>query len=68
MVVGVVLDNRGCRVFCEMWPGNSADVSSLLPVAGRFRKRFGIEKMCVVADRGMVSQDTIKKMESSRMS
>ena len=24
--------------------------------------------MCVVADRGMVSQDTIKKMESNRMS
>ena len=68
MVVGVVLDNRGFPVFCEMWPGNTADVSSLLPVAGRLRKRFGIEKMCVVADRGMVSQDTIKKMESNKMS
>jgi transposase len=68
MVVGVVLDNRGFPVFCEMWPGNTTDVSSLLPVAGRLRKRFGIEKMCVVADRGMVSQDTIKKMESNRMS
>jgi transposase len=68
MVVGVVLDNRGFPVFCEMWPGNTADVSSLLPVATRLRKRFGIEKMCVVADRGMVSQDTIKKMESNRMS
>jgi hypothetical protein len=68
MVVGVVLDNRGFPVFCEMWPGNTADVSSLLPVASRLRKRFGIEKMCVVADRGMVSQDTIRQMESKGMS
>jgi transposase len=68
MVVGVVLDNRGFPVFCEMWPGNTADVKSLMPVAGRLRKRFGIERMCVVADRGMISQDTIRQMESKGMS
>lgn len=68
MVVGVVLDNRGFPVFCEMWPGNTADVKSLLPVAGRLRKRFGIERVCVVADRGMISQDTIRQMEAKGMS
>jgi hypothetical protein len=68
MVVGVVLDNRGFPVFCEMWPGNTADVKSLMPVAQRLKKRFGIERMCVVADRGMISQDTIRQMESKGMS
>jgi len=68
MVVGVVLDNRGFPVFCEMWPGNTADVKSLMPVAGRLRKRFGIERICVVADRGMVSQETIRQMEAKDMS
>lgn len=68
MVVGVVLDNRGFPVFCEMWPGNTADVKSLMPVVSRLRKRFGIEKMCIVADRGMISQDTIRQMESKGMS
>ena len=68
MVVGVVLDNRGFPVFCEMWPGNTADVKSLMPVAGRLKKRFGIERICVVADRGMVSQDTIQQMETKGMS
>ncbi len=64
MVVGVVLDNSGFPLFCEMWPGNTTDVKSLLPVAGRLKKRFGVEKICVVADRGMISQDTIKQMEA----
>jgi len=64
MVVGAVLDNRGFPLFCEMWPGNTADVKSLLPVVGRLKKRFGVERICVVADRGMISQDTIRQMEA----
>jgi len=64
MVVGVVLDNHGFPLFCEMWPGNTTDVKSLLPVAGRLKKRFGVEKICVVADRGMISQGTIEQMEA----
>jgi len=64
MVVGAVLDNRGFPLFCEMWPGNTTDVKSLLPVANRLKKRFGVEKICVVADRGMISQGTIEQMEA----
>jgi len=32
MVVGVVIDNQGQPICCQMWPGNTADVRSLLPV------------------------------------
>jgi hypothetical protein len=32
MIGGVVLDNQGQPICCQMWPGNTADVSSLLPV------------------------------------
>ncbi len=63
MVVGAVLDNHGFPLFCEMWPGNTTDVKSLLPVANRLRKQFGIEQICVVADRGMISRETIKELE-----
>ena len=40
MVVGVVLDNNGTPLCSEMWPGNTADVETLLPVVERIRKRF----------------------------
>ena len=46
-----------------MWPGNSADVTTLLPVIDRVRTRFGIGRVCVVADRGMISADTIAARE-----
>jgi transposase len=64
MVVGVFLDNEGRAVCCEMWPGNTADVKSLVPVVDRLRKRFGIQRVCIVADRGMISKESIAELES----
>jgi transposase len=64
MVVGAVLDNEGRPVCCELWPGSTADVKTLVPIVDRLRKRFGISRVCIVADRGMISQKTIEQLES----
>ena len=63
MVLGVVIDADGRPVCTEMWPGNTADVSALLPIIDRLRARFAIGRVCVVADRGMISQPTIAALE-----
>lgn len=65
MVVGIVIDSRGRAICSELWPGNTADVKTLLPVVNRLQKRFGINKVCVVADRGMISSETVRELESS---
>ena len=62
MVVGVMIDSKGKPVCCEMWPGNMADVNSLIPVTDRIRSRFHPGQFCIVADRGMISADTLKKL------
>jgi len=59
MVVGVVLDNEGTPVCSFLWPGNTADVTTLVPVVDRLKTRFAIGQVCIVADRGMVSRETI---------
>jgi transposase len=64
MVVGVVIDKRGCPICCEMWPGSTADVRTLIPVIDRIRKRFRISRFCIVADRGMISAQTVKELEN----
>jgi hypothetical protein len=64
VVVGVVLDEAGRPICSETWPGNATDVRSLLPIVTRLRDRFGIRHMCVVADRGMISADTIAELEA----
>src|SRR5215204_4773519 len=63
MIVGVVIDAAGRPVCSELWPGNTADVSVLIPVIDRLRSRFAIGRVCVVADRGMISAPTIAALE-----
>jgi hypothetical protein len=63
MVVGVILDNEGNPICCEMWPGNTADVKSLIPVIERIKNRFQIKQFCIVADRGMISKEILAHLE-----
>jgi len=65
MVVGMALDVEGCPICCEMWPGNTADVTTLVPIVKRMRERFRLREITVVADRGMVSQKTLEALEGS---
>jgi hypothetical protein len=61
-VVGAVMDRRGCPICAEIWPGDTADAAALLPAAERLRTRFGIGQVCLVADRAMISQNTISEL------
>jgi transposase len=63
MLLSVVIDAEGRPICSEMWPGNTADVSALIPVIDRLRARFAIGRVCVVADRGMISAATIAALE-----
>jgi len=64
VVVGMVLDNEGRPLCTEIWPGNTADVTTLAPVAERLKKRFSINQVCLVADRGMISAETKKMIQA----
>jgi len=60
MVVGVVLDADGTPVCSEVWPGNTTDVKTLIPIVDRLKQTFHVERVCIVADRGMISRETIE--------
>jgi len=64
MILAVVLDGEGRPVCCEMWPGNTAAVSRLNPVIDRPRLRFGIDRACMVADRGFISRQTMAELQA----
>ena len=63
MVVGAVIDDSGNPVCCEMWPGNTTDVTTLIPVIDRVRSQFNVGRCCIVADRGMISAKTVRALE-----
>lgn len=67
MVLAVVMDGDGRPVCTEMWPGNTADVTALLPIVDRLRSRFAIGRVCVIADRGMISKATMQGLEERKL-
>ena len=66
-MLGIVLDDTDRPIASFLLPGNTADVTMLLPVVKRLRERFGITEACIVADRGMISADTIAALEAEKI-
>ena len=66
MILGLVVDCKG-PICTEMWPGNTVDVKALLAVIDRLRQRFAIGRICMVADRGMISAETVQGLEERQL-
>ena len=61
---GVLTDARGCPVAVSVYKGNTGDPKTLLPQVARVRERFGIERLVLVGDRGMISQVQITALRA----
>jgi transposase len=59
---GLTTDARGCPVAVSVYEGNVADSQTLLPEVQRLRKDFGIDKLVMVGDRGMICSKAIEQM------
>jgi hypothetical protein len=46
VVLGIVLDEKDRPIASFLRPGNTADVTTLLPVVERLRQRFGVGRIC----------------------
>lgn len=67
VVVGALLTQDGRPLSMTVEPGNSSDAKALLPVVDEARKKFGLSKVCFVADRGMVSNTVIESLEEQNV-
>jgi len=62
VIIGMVMRRDGVPIACEIWPGNTADVKTIVPIVKRLRKRFQLKKVILVCDRGMVSKANLKEI------
>ncbi|MDI6773620.1 MAG: IS1634 family transposase [bacterium] len=65
LVIGVVLRRDGFPVCCEVWPGNTADMTTVLPILARLKERFRIRRVIFVCDRGMVSKANLQALTAA---
>lgn len=59
---GLLTDERGCPVAVSVHEGNTSDSKTFLPQVKRLREEFGVRRMVMVGDRGMISQKAIDEM------
>ena len=59
---GLLTDERGCPVAISVHTGNTSDSTTFMPQVTRLREEFGIKRMVMVGDRGMISQKAIDEM------
>ncbi len=62
---GLLTDPRGCPVAVSVYEGNTADSQTLMPEVRRLRRDFGIERLVMVGDRGMISQKAIDEIRQT---
>lgn len=62
---GLLTDARGCPVAVSVHEGNTADSVTFMPAVRKLREDFGIQRMVMVGDRGMVSQKAIDELRQS---
>lgn len=59
IVYGVMTDDEGRPVAVDVYPGNTGDPATVPDQMDKLKKRFGLEHVVVVGDRGMLTQTQI---------
>ena len=61
IVFGLLATEEGCPVAVEVFEGNTGDPSTLAPQVEKLRKRFGLKRIVLVGDRGMITDARIRE-------
>ena len=61
---GLLTTRAGCPVAISVYEGNTADASTLMPQVRQLREQFGLERLVLVGDRGMISHKAIGELRA----
>ena len=64
VMLGVVQTADGIPLAHHVWPGNTAEVQTLQSAVADILRRFAIQRIIVVADRGLLSMDTLGQLKA----
>lgn len=62
IVLGLLVSTGGYPLAFEMFEGNKFEGQTLLPVIEKFKIKFGLKDIIIVADAGLLSHDNIEKL------
>lgn len=67
IVVGLVVNKDGFPVAYDLFPGNTFEGHTLVPIIKDFKKKHDIKTLTVVADAAMISADNIENLKTAKI-
>lgn len=64
IVYGLMTNGDGCPVSIQVYPGNTSDPKTVPDQVEKLRHQFGLEKITLIGDRGMLTQTRIDDLKS----
>jgi transposase len=61
IVIGLLCNQEGCPVSVDVFEGNTGDPKTLRIQIKKVREKFGIKKIVLVGDRGMITEARIRE-------
>lgn len=59
---GLFIDENGIPIAMQIFPGNTSDCKTLQPVMKEVKEKFNLNRLIVVADKGLNTSDNIAKI------
>lgn len=63
VVMGLLIDGSGIPLGYELFPGNTSEFKTLLSSLNKLKKQYKVEKVIVVADRGLNSKSNLARIK-----
>ena len=60
--MGLLMDNKSIPITYSIFPGNESEKVHMLPIVKSVRSKYNIERIIIVADRGLNTSDNIYKL------
>lgn len=57
--MGLLMDTKGIPICYDLFPGNTNDCETLMPVLDKVKKDYGVGRTIIVADKGVNTADNI---------
>lgn len=67
IVLSLVVDREGLPLAYEIFKGNLAETKTLIPVLESLRRRFSVDNVTVVCDRGLASKKNIQALQAAHL-
>ena len=62
VVMGLLIDQNGIPIDYELFPGNTNEFGTMIPILKRLKEQYNIQQVIVTADRGLNSGSNLKQI------